>query len=111
MAYQTADLLETTRHDWGGQVTALHADGGAAANDFLCQFQADLLGLPVNRPQILETTAAGAAYLAGLATGFWDGLDAVTALRRTERTFTPQQDDAWRAERMAAWRQAVRRVL
>jgi glycerol kinase len=89
----------------------LRVDGGASANNLLCQIQADLLGVPVERPRVLETTAAGAAYLAGLATGFWDGLEEIAAIREVERVFEPARDDGWREEQLAAWRKAVRRVL
>jgi glycerol kinase len=90
---------------------ALRVDGGATANNFLCQFQADVLGLPVDRPQVLETTAAGAAYLAGLATGFWDSLEQVAALRRVDRIFEPATSEDWRQSRLSDWRKAVERVL
>ena len=86
-------------------------DGGATANNFLCQIQADLLGMPVDRPRNRETTAAGAAYLAGLATGFWDSPEEVRALRTTERVFEPRQSADWRAGQLASWRRAVQRVL
>jgi glycerol kinase len=83
-------------------------DGGAAANDFLCQFQADILGTPVERPALTETTALGAAYLAGLATGFWRGeLDLETKL---ERRFEPSLDAARREELCQGWRRALERA-
>jgi glycerol kinase len=75
------------------------------------QTQADLLGLPVERPKLLETTAAGAAYLAGLATGFWSGLDEVAAIRAVDRVFEPTRDAGWREEQLAGWRKAVERVM
>ena len=75
IAYQTRDVLDAMQHDAGERLRALRVDGGAVANNFLMQFQADLLGTQVERPQMKETTALGAAYLAGLATGFWSDLD------------------------------------
>ena len=116
IAFQSAELVEAIRADRGGtaspqRTAALRVDGGATANDFLCQIQADLLGFPVERPMVLETTAAGAAYLAGLATGFWDGVEELAAIRRVDRLFEPARDDAWRGEQMEGWRKAVERVL
>ncbi len=95
----------------GRRPEALRVDGGATANAFLCQFQADVLGIPVERPRLLETTALGAAMLAGLATGFWSDPEELSALRRVERVFEPQRSDDWRAEQMAGWKKAVQRVL
>jgi glycerol kinase len=89
----------------------LRVDGGATANSFLCQFQADVLGIPVERPRLLETTAAGAAYLAGLATGFWDDAEELTALRKVDRVFEPRQSADWREAQLAGWKRAVQRVL
>jgi glycerol kinase len=84
-------------------------DGGAAANDFLCQFQADILGASVLRPTVIETTALGAAYLAGLGAGLWRSLEEVQARWAVERTFSPRMDAATRDERYAGWRRAVER--
>jgi len=89
----------------------LRVDGGASANNLLMQMQADLLGMPVERPKVLETTAAGAAYLAGLATGFWNGVDEVASLRKLDRLFEPARGSEWREEQLSGWRKAVRRVL
>jgi glycerol kinase len=88
----------------------LRVDGGAAANDFLCQFQADILGLPVHRPAVIETTGLGAAYLAGLGAGIWPSLDAVGARLTVERTFEPSMDAATRDAHHAGWRRAVERA-
>jgi glycerol kinase len=88
-------------------VRQLRVDGGACRNDALMQFQADLLGLPVLRPQVTETTALGAAFLAGLATGVWAGTAELAALWQPERRFDPQQPPTWAAERMQAWNHAV----
>ena len=78
IAFQVADVLEAVHSETGTPLGALRVDGGAAVNDLMMQFQADVLGVPVVRPQVTETTAMGAAYLAGLATGFWAGPDAVS---------------------------------
>ena len=109
IAFQSAALLQAMQAD-GGQawpVRQLRVDGGACRNDALMQFQADLLGLPVLRPQVTETTALGAAFLAGLATGVWAGTAELAALWQPERQFDPQQPPAWAAERMQAWTHAV----
>jgi glycerol kinase len=97
--------------DAGRQVSELRVDGGAAANDLLLQFQSDLLGIPVVRPRILETTALGAAYLAGLAAGMWSDIGEIAGQWRTDRVFTPQISRDAAAQRMAKWRDAVHRVL
>ena len=85
-------------------------DGGAAANDFLLQFQADMLGVSLRRPANAETTALGAAFLAGLATGFWPDTAALSALREGEERFLPTFDEAMRTSLMTRWREAVARV-
>ncbi|MGL4464818.1 MAG: FGGY-family carbohydrate kinase, partial [Planctomycetia bacterium] len=86
---------------------SLRVDGGAAVNDALLQFQADLLGTIVRRPQVSETTALGAAYLAGLAVGYWSGLDEIERNWRLEKEFRPSLDDGVRNERYRQWRRAV----
>jgi glycerol kinase len=113
IAFQTVELVEAMggTGPGGRKPPALRVDGGATANSLLLQIQADLLGIPVERPKVLETTAAGAAYLAGLAAGFWSGVDEVSAIREVDRVFEPARDDAWRADMMAGWRKAVQRVL
>ena len=90
-------------------VAEVRADGGAARNDLLMQFQADLLGVPVVRPAVTETTALGAAYLAGLATGFWESREEIAAQWRAERPFDPSIGADQRAARMAQWARAVAR--
>ena len=111
VAFQTAELVEAMAADTGEAPSVLRVDGGAAANNFLCQFQADVLGIPVDRPRNLETTAAGAAYLAGLATGFWSDPAEITDLRQVDRVFEPQRQQDWRDGQMEGWKKAVRRVL
>jgi glycerol kinase len=91
-------------------MTELRVDGGAAANDLLLQFQADLLGVPVVRPRTLETTALGAAYLAGLAAACWTGIDDIAARWRAQRRFEPEMDRDQAQRLIANWRRAVERV-
>jgi glycerol kinase len=110
IAFQSADLMSAMQADTGTMPPALRVDGGATANDLLMQFQADILGVPVARPRILETTALGAAYLAGLAAGVWSGTDDIAARWAAERTFEPAMSDDERASRMARWRRAVERA-
>ena len=110
IAFQVADLLSAVRDDSGIAVTELRVDGGAAANDGLLQFQADLLGAAVVRPQVTETTALGAAYLAGLAVGFWDSPEALAQHWRIDRRFEPSQPAAHAAARRAEWQQALGRA-
>jgi glycerol kinase len=111
IAFQSAEMVHLMVEDVGKSPATLRVDGGATANNFLCQFQADLAGVPVERPKLLETTAAGAGYLAGLATGFWGGLDEVATLRQVDRVFDPARTDDWRREKLEEWKKAVRRVL
>ncbi|KAB1651113.1 glycerol kinase GlpK [Adlercreutzia muris] len=110
LAYQVCDLAQAMIEDAGVPLSVLNVDGGAAANDFLMQFQAAMLGVPLRRPANAETTALGAAFLAGLATGFWPDTAALAALREGEERFLPTFDEAARASRLARWRDAVARV-
>ena len=109
IAFQVADLLDAMRDDAGIDLTELRVDGGAAANDVLMQFQADLLGVPVVRPEVTETTALGAAYLAGLAVGFWDSTDALARHWRVDRRFEPSMPPSQAAARRAEWHEALNR--
>ncbi len=111
MAYQTRDVLEIMQEEAGLSLTTLKVDGGAAANSTMLQFQADLLGVPVRRPVVSETTALGAAYLAGLAVGYWDGLDDVRRNWALDREFAPQMDRATAERLYGGWRKAVQRSL
>jgi len=111
IAYQTADVLEAMHADSGIAVTELRVDGGATQNDFLMQFQADLLGVPVVRPKVYETTALGAAYLAGLATGFWANSAVLAGQWQLDRRFEPAMSADRRAVLKAAWAKAVKRSL
>jgi glycerol kinase len=99
------------RSDSGVDVSMLKVDGGASCNDALMQFQADLLGATVRRPVVSETTALGAAYLAGLAVGYWNDIGDVQRNWALERQFTPAMNDADRAARRGQWRRAVERSL
>jgi len=109
IAYQTRDVAECVQADSGIALDALRVDGGAAANDFLMQFQADVLGTPVERPAQLEVTAFGAAALAGLAVGFWQGLDALPTAGGDLTVFEPQLDAERREALYAGWKRAVER--
>src|SRR5919108_1051356 len=109
IAYQSRDVLDAMAADAKASLGELKVDGGATANDFLCQFQADVLDATVARPTVIETTALGAAYLAGLGSGLWRSLDAVAERHAVERTFRPAMPAAERAERYATWKRAVER--
>ena len=110
IAFQVADVLEAVHSETGTPLAALRVDGGASVNDLLMQFQADVLGVPVVRPQVTETTALGAAYLAGLATGFWAGPEVLRAKRKGDTRFEPQMDAADRKARRGQWQRAVERA-
>ena len=109
MAYQTRDVLDAMQRDAGLALAHLKVDGGAAANDALLQFQADLLGVPVRRPVVAETTALGAAYLAGLAVGYWKDTADVARNWALDREFTPRMAPAERDRRYLSWQKAVGR--
>jgi glycerol kinase len=111
MAYQTRDVLELMQQEADLQLSALKVDGGAAANNALLQFQADILDVPVHRPIVAETTALGAAYLAGLAVGYWDSTDDVTRNWALDRAFTPAMDATRRERLYRGWKKAVSRAL
>jgi glycerol kinase len=111
IAFQSADVLEAMQKDSGKTLTELRVDGGATANDLLMQFQADLLGVPVVRPRVLETTALGAAYLAGLTVNMWKSREEIAAQWQAEKRFVPQMEAGRRQELMARWREAVGRSL
>ena len=107
IAYEVADLVHTMDKDTGSPITELRVDGGASVSDFMMQFQADLLHVPVDRPQNVETTAFGAAALAGLAAGVWSGPEELSALRRSERKFTPSMEETQRQALYGRWQKAV----
>jgi glycerol kinase len=111
LAFQTRDVVEAMARDSGRRVRVLRVDGGAAANDWLMQYQADLLGVPVERPRVLETTAFGAGLLAGMAVGLWTSPTELTRARRIERVFRPKRPRAWRVTECARWDRAVKTLL
>jgi len=110
IAYQALDVIQAMEADAGRPLAELRVDGGASRNDHLMQFQADMLGVSVVRPKITETTALGAAYLAGLATKLWSGVDEVAAQWREDRRFDPSMDTDERQERLTLWRHALERA-
>ncbi|MEZ6123502.1 MAG: glycerol kinase GlpK [Planctomycetaceae bacterium] len=109
IAYQVADVLDAMRADSGLKIRSLRVDGGAAANNLLMQFQADMLGVPVVRPKVFETTALGAAYLAGLAVGFWKSQDQISSQWQVDREFQPEMKKTQVEELRAGWRKALER--
>jgi len=111
IAYQTRDVLELMRNECGIDLCELRVDGGACANDFLMQFQSDILGVPVERPEIIETTALGAAYLAGLAVGFWKDQSMIAEQRKVNRKFKPYMRDDKKEKLYAGWKKAVKRSM
>ena len=111
IAYQTRDVLEVMEANAKQKLKKLRVDGGAAKNDFLMQFQSDILGIPVERPALLETTALGAALLAGLTIGFWKNKEELTHLWKREASFRPQMDNERRETLYGGWKKAVSRVL
>ncbi len=110
-AFQTREVLEAMERDSGVQLQSLKVDGGMVVNETLMQFQADILGVSVTRPRVAETTALGAAYAAGLATGFWSSLDELRANWQVDRTWEPAMDDRRRAELYHNWQRAVERTF
>ncbi len=110
IAYQTADVIHAMEADSGISLTQLRVDGGATANNLLMQFQADVLGVPVVRPTVKETTALGAAYLAGLAVGYWQSVDEISVLWQVDRTFEPSMDRAKVEALTARWNKALERA-
>ncbi|MBL5981089.1 glycerol kinase [Petrotoga sp. HKA.pet.4.5] len=110
IAYQTRDVLEAMEADSGIKLKTLRVDGGAALNNFLLQFQSDILGVEVERPVVNETTALGAAYLAGLAVGYWNGQEELLRKWKRDALFTPQMDEDERERLYAGWKRAVERA-
>jgi len=108
LAYQTNDVIRAMEADSGLKLAGLKVDGGASANNFLMQYQADVIQERVLRPRCIETTAMGAAYLAGLAVGYWGGLEEITQNWQTDRIFVPQMDAQECEKRLSGWKKAVR---
>ena len=111
IAYQSRDVLEVIQKDSGINLKKLKVDGGAVRDNFLMQFQADILGVPVVRPQVIETTALGAAYLAGLAIGFWKDKDEISQKWKVDRDFSPNMDEKIKERLYKGWKKAVSRSL
>jgi len=111
VALQNVDILRAMERDAGQRLTVLKVDGGASANDLLMQFQSDVLGVEISRPALVETTALGAAFLAGLATGVWRDLAAAAGTYSTAAVFAPKMTAARRTALIAGWRHAVSRTL
>jgi glycerol kinase len=111
IAYQTNDVLKAMQEDSGISLLELNVDGGASSNNFLMQFQADILGVQVDRPEVVETTALGAAYLAGLAVGYWKDKGEILQNRRLERNFKPNMEEEKRARLLKGWHRALKRAM
>ena len=111
IVFATKDFLETMRQDSGVPITSIKVDGGAARNDFLLQFQADMLGAEVVRPRNPEATSLGAAYMAGLAIGLWPSVQDCFAGQEVEHVFVPQMDDKTRDRLYGEWTEAVHRCM
>ncbi len=108
IAYQSRDVMDAMKADSGNDIVSLCVDGGAVANNFLMQFQSDVLNAEVVRPKVTEVTALGAAYLAGLAVGFWESIDEIANKEVVDKQFTPSQDDGKREQRYQGWQRAVK---
>jgi glycerol kinase len=109
LAYQTIDILKAMECDFGSEINALKVDGGASVNNFLMQFQSDILGKIVRRPDCIETTALGATYLAGLAVGYWQSQDDIVKNQQRSRDFIPVMDEPTRKAYIQGWEKAVKR--
>ena len=107
IAYQVSDVLGAMREASGIKLVSLNVDGGASANNYLMQTQADIINVPVNRPVCIESTALGAAYLAGLAVGYWKDFDDIRMNYGIEKTFAPDMDETTRESRLKGWKKAV----
>ena len=108
IAFQVCDVIDAMKADAGIEVRTLKVDGGASANNFLMQFQADMLNAPVNRPVCVETTAMGAAYLAGLAVGYWRSKEDVRKNQQLDRVFAPDMEEEARQAKRKGWNKAVK---
>ena len=111
MAYQTADVIDLMERTVGRKIRSIRVDGGASANNLLMSFQADILGVNIERPSCVETTALGAAYLAGLALGVYSSTEDIKNNCQIEKVFSPEKDEQWRKEKNKIWRKAVERSL
>jgi glycerol kinase len=111
LAFQTYDVLKAMAGDAATDMNTLKVDGGACANNFLMQFQADIAKTPVYRPKCIETTALGAAYLAGLSTGYWQSTAEIQELQQIERVFQPEMKEQEREKLLSGWEKAVNKLL
>jgi glycerol kinase len=111
MAYQTADVIDLMECSTSMKIDKLSVDGGATSNNLLLSFQSDILGVKIERPVCIETTALGAAYLAGLSTGVYSSFDEIKQNRKIAKIYEPTKDDAWREDKISVWRKAVKRSL
>ena len=111
ITFQMTDLLEAMKADSGIELQELRVDGGASVSDIMMQIQANLINTPVNRPKVVETTALGAAYLAGLAVGFWNNMDEIESIREVSKVFTPEIDKESRDKLYSGWKKAVTRAM
>lgn len=109
MAYQIYDLVEVMKKDAGVKMPILRVDGGACANNFLLQFQSDIMGTKVRRPKVIETTSLGAAYLAGLATGYWKNKEEIAENWQLDKTFEPKMTEEKRSNLISGWHKAIER--
>ena len=110
IAYQVKDMIDAMGQDSGSPMQILRVDGGASVNRFLMQFQADILRCPIDRPAMVETTAFGAAFLAGLCSGVWSSIDDITSIRVSEHIFHPKMDAALAKKYCESWHRAVERA-
>lgn len=108
VAYQVLDVLRAVQADTGIKIKKLYADGGLSRDDFIMQFQADIAGITVERPRILESTSLGAAFLAGIACGMWSGFDECRKIKQSERVFLPAMDKKTRSELILGWEHSIR---
>ncbi|MBU4511402.1 glycerol kinase, partial [bacterium] len=111
IAYQSRDVLEVIQKDSGINLKKLKVDGGAVRDNFLMQFQSDILGVPVVRPQVAETTALGAAYLSGLAVGYWKDKTEIASKWKVDKEFSPNMDEKTKEKLYKGWKKAVSRSL
>ena len=110
VTYQVKDLLVAMEHDCGHELSELKVDGGASVSNFMMQFESDLLRKPIDRPKMVETTAFGAAFLAGLAVGVWNDISDIKKIRQSDKIFTPQMDKALADHYYSRWKKAVERA-
>jgi glycerol kinase len=110
VAYQVADLIDAMQADTGRRLKELRVDGGASHSAFMMQFQADLLQIPVVRPAVTETTALGAAYLAGLAVGYWENIESISKQWQVEKVFEPKMSRSQVGDLRARWNSALQRA-